>query len=147
VIYKVLVMGAVTDHDVCWRIAGSKVHDGFQETQGRTADAVLSTVKSALASTGFKRVLTTGVFRSSLVLLSGIADCCPTGHSLGAAIATLDAMMLRMQLGSDVQVDSVVFGLPRVGNQAFADMVDSMVRCLYGHVGSAFDINTSLDSV
>lgn len=88
--------------------SGSKVHDGFQETQGRTADIVLSTVKSALSSTGFKRVLV-------------------TGHSLGAAVATLDATMLRMQLDSSVQVDSVVFGLPRVGNQEFADMVDSML--------------------
>lgn len=49
------------------------------------------------------------------------------GHSLGAAIATLDATMLRMQLPSDVTVDSVVFGLPRVGNQQFADMVDAIV--------------------
>lgn len=42
--------------------------------------------------------------------------------------------MLRMQLSSDVEVDSVVFGLPRVGNQQFADMIDSIVRCsLYFH--------------
>lgn len=39
---------------------GSLVHDGFQDTQGRTADLVLSTVKSSLSATGFKRVLTTG---------------------------------------------------------------------------------------
>ncbi len=38
--------------------------------------------------------------------------------------------MLRMQLDPSVQVDSVVFGLPRVGNQEFADMVDSMVCSL-----------------
>lgn len=40
--------------------AGTLVHDGFQETQGRTADTVLSTVKSALSSTGYTRVLVTG---------------------------------------------------------------------------------------
>ncbi|KAJ3532827.1 hypothetical protein NM688_g7367 [Phlebia brevispora] len=88
--------------------SGSLVHDGFQDTQGRTADEVLSAVQSALSSTGFKRVL-----------------C--TGHSLGAAVATLDATMLRMQLPSDVEVDSVVFGLPRVGNQQFANMIDSIL--------------------
>ncbi|KAI0701470.1 alpha/beta-hydrolase [Cytidiella melzeri] len=88
--------------------AGVKVHDGFQQTQNRTSTQVLSTVQSALSSTGFKRVLT-------------------TGHSLGAAVATLDAVMLRQQLSSDVEVDSVVFGLPRVGNQAFADMVDAII--------------------
>ena len=85
------------------------MHDGFHETQGRTADLVLSTVQSALSSSGFTRVL-----------------C--TGHSLGAAVALLDATMLRMNLPSSVEVDSVVFGLPRVGNQQFADMIDSIVR-------------------
>lgn len=86
---------------------GAVVHDGFQDAQERSADDVLSTVQSALKSTGFTRVLT-------------------TGHSLGAAIATLDAVMLKMALPSNIEVDSVVFGLPRVGNQAFADMVDSL---------------------
>ncbi|KAL4246808.1 AB hydrolase superfamily protein [Abortiporus biennis] len=87
--------------------SGVLVHDGFQATQGRTADLVLSTVQSALSSTGFKRVLV-------------------TGHSLGAAIALLDATMLKMHLPSDTQIDSVVFGLPRTGNQAFANMIDAM---------------------
>lgn len=98
---------------------GSLVHDGFQKTQGRTADLVLSTVKSALASTGYTNVLT-------------------TGHSLGAAVATLDATMLRMQLPSNVQVNSVVFGLPRVGNQQFADMIDALVP-QFSHVTNQKD--------
>ena len=51
-----------------------------------------------------------------------------TGHSLGAAVAALDAVMLRMQLPQNVEVDSVVFGQPRTGNQQFADMMDSLVR-------------------
>ncbi|KAI0782829.1 alpha/beta-hydrolase [Abortiporus biennis] len=88
--------------------SGALVHDGFQATQGRTADLVLSTVQAALSSTGYKRVLV-------------------TGHSLGASIALLDATMLKMQLPSDTEIDSVVFGLPRTGNQAFADMIDSLV--------------------
>jgi len=87
---------------------GVKVHDGFQNTQGRTADLVLSTVKSALSSSGFKNVLT-------------------TGHSLGAAVALLDATMLKMLLPSDVTVESVTFGMPRVGNQQFADMIDGLI--------------------
>ncbi|EKM59656.1 uncharacterized protein PHACADRAFT_114705 [Phanerochaete carnosa HHB-10118-sp] len=98
---------------------GSLVHDGFQQTQGRTADLVLSTVKSALASTGYTNVLV-------------------TGHSLGAAVATLDAIMLRMQLPSNVGVDSVVFGLPRVGNQQFANMIDSMLPS-FSHVTNQKD--------
>ncbi|KAI8993878.1 alpha/beta-hydrolase [Trametes punicea] len=85
-----------------------QLHSGFQDTQGRTADIVLSTVKSGLSSTGFKHVLV-------------------TGHSLGAAVASLDAAMLRMALPDDVTIDSVVFGLPRVGNQAWADLLDSLI--------------------
>ena len=85
-----------------------KLHSGFQDTQGRTSGIVLSTVQSGLSSTNFKRVLV-------------------TGHSLGAAIASLDAAMPRMALPDDVQVQSVVFGLPRVGNQAWADLLDSLV--------------------
>ena len=71
-------------------------------------DLVLSTVQDGLSSTGFKNVLV-------------------TGHSLGAAVASLDAAMLRMALPSDVAVSSVVFGLPRVGNQAWADLYDTLV--------------------
>ncbi|GBE86037.1 hypothetical protein SCP_0805610 [Sparassis crispa] len=88
---------------------GTQVHDGFHKAQGRTADLVLSTVRNALASSGYKNVLV-------------------TGHSLGAAVASLDAVMLRMALPGDVQVGSIVFGLPRVGNQQWADLVDSLVR-------------------
>ena len=50
----------------------------------------------------------------------------PNGKLL--AVALLDSTMLRMTLPSSVEVDSVVFGLPRVGNQQFADMIDSIVR-------------------
>ena len=78
-----------------------QLHSGFQDTQGRTADLVLSTVQDGLSSTGFKNVLV-------------------TGHSLGAAVASLDAAMLRMALPDDVAVNAVVVELPRVGNQEWA---------------------------
>ncbi|KAL4243786.1 hypothetical protein ABKN59_010746 [Abortiporus biennis] len=86
---------------------GALVHDGFQSTQGKTSKVVLAEVVNLIHG-GFQRVVV-------------------TGHSLGAAIALLDAVMLRMNLPSSVHVDSVVFGLPRVGNQAFANMVDSIL--------------------
>lgn len=69
----------------------------------------MQTVLSALNSTGFKRVLV-------------------TGHSLGAAIASLDAVMLRSALPKEITVDSVVFGLPRVGDQKWAALLDKLVR-------------------
>ncbi|KAI0262336.1 alpha/beta-hydrolase [Gloeopeniophorella convolvens] len=83
-----------------------KVHDGFSETHGRSADVVLSTVRSALQTTGAQKVAV-------------------TGHSLGAAIATMDALMLRQNLDPGVAINTVVFGLPRGGNAAYADLVDA----------------------
>ncbi len=84
------------------------MHDGFAYTQERTADVILSAVQSALESTRAKKVLV-------------------TGHSLGAAIASIDGMMLRMKLDLSIAVTTTVFGLPRVGNKAWADLVDSTV--------------------
>ncbi|KAL0953219.1 hypothetical protein HGRIS_004472 [Hohenbuehelia grisea] len=83
-----------------------KVHSGFQKTFERTADGVLAGVQKALKATNVKKVVV-------------------TGHSLGAAIATMDAVMLKQALGSSVSVTTTVFGLPRGGNQAWADFVDA----------------------
>lgn len=99
--------------------SGVKLHSGFQETQGRTADLVLSTVQSSLQSNGFKTVLV-------------------TGHSLGAAVASLDAAMLRMALPSDVDVNAVVFGLPRVGNSDWADLVNQLMP-EFAHITNQHD--------
>lgn len=90
---------------------GVKVHGGFQDAFLRTAPGILSGVKSALDSTGFTNVLV-------------------TGHSLGAALATMDTLMLKMALPQEISLSGRVFGLPRGGNQAYADLIDSMVRVL-----------------
>lgn len=44
-----------------------------------------------------------------------------TGHSLGAAIALLDAVYLPLHLPTGTTFSTTVFGLPRVGNAAFAN--------------------------
>ena len=48
-------------------------------------------------------------------------------HETGAAIATMDAILLKQDLDSSVTITTSVFGLPRGGNQAWADFVDSKV--------------------
>ncbi|KAG7094501.1 hypothetical protein E1B28_005330, partial [Marasmius oreades] len=83
-----------------------KVHDGFQKTFERTADGVMDGVQKGLKE-----------FNSTKVLV--------TGHSLGASIATFDALMLKQQLPSSIELKTTVFGMPRAGNKAFADFVDS----------------------
>ncbi|OSD03904.1 alpha/beta-hydrolase [Trametes coccinea BRFM310] len=97
-----------------------KMHDGFAYAQSRTADIVLSTVQSALESTGSKKILV-------------------TGHSLGAAIASIDAMMLKTRLDQNLSLSAVVFGLPRVGNQAWADFVDQTLGSSFTHVTNQND--------
>ncbi|KAK0452770.1 alpha/beta-hydrolase [Desarmillaria tabescens] len=81
------------------------VHFGFLDTFLRTAPIVLSIVKYGISSTG-----------ATTVVL--------TGHSLGATLATLDALMLNDALTS-VSIRTTTFGSPRIGNQAFADFVDA----------------------
>lgn len=99
-------------HSLSLPSANVSVHDGFSKAQARTASTILSTVQSGLSTYNVSKVLI-------------------TGHSLGAAIATMDAVMLRMQLPDSVEMNTVVFGAPRGGNEAWADLVDSTVSWFF----------------
>ncbi|KAJ7187637.1 alpha/beta-hydrolase [Mycena pura] len=85
-----------------------KVHSGFQDTFQRTADGILADVNLALNSTGVTKVVV-------------------TGHSLGAALATMTGAMLKLSLDPSIDVVVTTFGLPRGGNKAWADFLDSNV--------------------
>ncbi|EPQ58491.1 alpha/beta-hydrolase [Gloeophyllum trabeum ATCC 11539] len=86
----------------------ASLHAGFYETFDRTAQSVLSTVSAGLKSKGADNVLI-------------------VGHSLGAAIAVLDGMMLKTMLPANVPVQTRVFGLPRMGNSEWASFVDDTI--------------------
>jgi predicted lipase len=47
------------------------------------------------------------------------------GHSLGAAISLIDSVYLPLWLPSSTTFKTVLYGLPRVGNQAFANYIDA----------------------
>ncbi|KZT25379.1 lipase [Neolentinus lepideus HHB14362 ss-1] len=96
-----------------------EVHSGFAATQAGSAPDVLSAVKTAISK-----------YSTNTITV--------TGHSLGAAIALLDYVYLRVQLSS-VTVKMIGYGLPRVGNQAFADYVDA--------IGGITHINNKEDPV
>ncbi|KAF9024622.1 alpha/beta-hydrolase [Hymenopellis radicata] len=85
-----------------------KVHSGFQNTFERTAAEVMRAVQDGLTSTGSKNLIV-------------------TGHSLGAAIATLDALMFKSALDPSIAVTTTLFGSPRVGDQAFANFADQVL--------------------
>ncbi|KAI0259394.1 Alpha/Beta hydrolase protein [Gloeopeniophorella convolvens] len=82
------------------------VHSGFALEQAKTASAVLSAVKTTLNAHGANTVTV-------------------VGHSLGAALALLDSVYLPLHLPTDVNVRTITYGLPRVGDQVFADYVDA----------------------
>ncbi|KAF7370989.1 Lipase [Mycena sanguinolenta] len=78
------------------------VHEGFRDEHAKTATDVLAAVQTALSQFGVKKVTM-------------------TGHSLGGAIALLDSVYLPLHI-TGVTFQTIVYGLPRVGNQAFADL-------------------------
>ena len=57
------------------------------------------------------------------------------GHSLGAALALLDAVFLPLHLPPSTSFKIIGYGMPRVGNQAFADYVDAHITSLAGGTG------------
>lgn len=84
-----------------------EVHSGFKESQADTATDVLAAVSSAMST-----------YSTSSVTV--------VGHSLGGAIALLDGVYLTLQLPS-ASVSVITYGMPRVGNQEFADWVDEHI--------------------
>ncbi|EKM50550.1 uncharacterized protein PHACADRAFT_263889 [Phanerochaete carnosa HHB-10118-sp] len=97
-----------------------EVHSGFADEQAKTASSILAAVEIAISEHGAEKVTI-------------------VGHSLGAAIALLDAVYLPLHVNS-ASFQTVVYGLPRVGNQAFADYVDA-------HVTSFTRINNKEDPI
>ncbi|KAG2364628.1 hypothetical protein BDR07DRAFT_1482246 [Suillus spraguei] len=83
-----------------------QAHNGFESAQASTATDVLAAVESAMSTYSTKSV--------TLV-----------GHSLGAAITLLDSVYLPLWLPAGTTFTTICYGLPRVGNQAFANYVDA----------------------
>lgn len=84
----------------------TEVHSGFKDAQASTAADVLAAVQTALSKHG----------ATTITLV---------GHSLGAAISLLDSVYLPLHLPSSLTFRTITYGLPRVGNRAFADYVDA----------------------
>ncbi|KAF9646508.1 alpha/beta-hydrolase [Thelephora ganbajun] len=84
-----------------------RVHDGFANAHANAANTVLSAVITGVNTYGTRSVTT-------------------VGHSLGAAISLLDAIFLPLHI-SGLTVTYYGYGLPRVGNQDFANYVDSQL--------------------
>ena len=86
----------------------------------RTAPYILSAVQNTLSA-------------------EGISSVTVVGHSLGGALALLDGVFLSLQLSKDVTVKVISYGMPRVGNKAFANFIDSQLSGLVTHVNNKED--------
>jgi predicted lipase len=85
-----------------------------------TAPKILSTVKQTLSAQ-----------KASAVTV--------VGHSLGGALALLDGLFLRLNLPASVAVKVVSYGMPRVGNQDFANFVDKQLNGQVTHINNQED--------
>lgn len=84
-----------------------QVHDGFQDQHSLTAPTILREVKRLMSAKNTNNVIA-------------------VGHSLGGALAELDALFFTLNLPS-ANVRAVTYGTPRVGNPAFAQLIDAKV--------------------
>jgi len=82
-----------------------EAHSGFANEQAQTAPTILAAVQKAIAAHSATKVTI-------------------VGHSLGAAIALLDGVYLPLHI-SGVSFQVIGYGMPRVGNQDFANYVDA----------------------
>ncbi|KAH9937882.1 lipase [Epithele typhae] len=84
-----------------------KVYKGFQDAFKKRVSATdtLAAVQKAMSTFNTKKVVA-------------------TGHSLGSAMALLESLYYHLNL-PDANVRFFGTGLPRVGNQAFADFIDA----------------------
>ncbi|KAF5379874.1 hypothetical protein D9757_007206 [Collybiopsis confluens] len=82
-----------------------QVHTGFQDEHALTANAILGAVKSLMSSKGTNKIVA-------------------VGHSLGGALAELDTVFFRLNIPS-ASISAMTYGTPRVGNPAWAALVDS----------------------
>jgi predicted lipase len=54
--------------------------------------------------------------------------CNKIGHSLGGALAELDALYFTLNLPAGTAIKAMTYGTPRVGNPAFAQLIGSKAR-------------------
>ncbi|EIM86952.1 alpha/beta-hydrolase [Stereum hirsutum FP-91666 SS1] len=97
--------------------SGIEVHMGFSNDQAKSGPEILAAVNATMTTYNSKTITT-------------------IGHSLGAALAMLDAVMFTTQF-PDASVNHVGYGQPRVGNQDFADYVDANVNVT--HINNKLD--------
>lgn len=104
---------------------GGLVHSGFLQHLDTVYEPLKTTVMNALADNGTVEVLL-------------------TGHSLGAAAATIFASKLQDLAPLHVKMTLITFGSPRVGNSAFTAHLSDSPRLRHYRVQNELDPCTRL---
>ena len=108
------------------------MHDGFQSTFERTANDILGAVSRGLTDNNVGYIYIDGLFMILMNCQNQSTSVLVAGHSLGAILSVMTSVFLKQQLGSQIKtLTPVVFGLPRGGNKAFSDFVNSNVSLSY----------------
>ncbi|KAG7086415.1 hypothetical protein E1B28_002370 [Marasmius oreades] len=103
--------------DIPWSI---KVHLGFKEEHAKTAENILQAVTTTL-------------------MHHPQASVAVVGHSLGGALALLDSLYLALHLAPTTKITMVGYGMPRVGNDAFARYIDQHSTISLYHITNKKD--------
>ncbi|KAJ4475753.1 Alpha/Beta hydrolase protein [Lentinula aciculospora] len=98
------------------------VHYGFQNAFKQSIGVIIGEIKRTLEQHKFDI--------QSLIF---------TGHSQGAAITLLGSLKAHQVFGPSINLKVITFGLPRVGNQPFADYVDSTLGANFYRVTDRMD--------
>ncbi len=110
----------------------------------RSASEILEAVQQAIATYGTHNVVLTGHSLGkphSHILVRLLTSACPCDLRTGAAISLLHTVYLPLHI-SNLKITFVGYGLPRVGNQAFADYVDA-----HDAIASVTHINNKEDPI
>ena len=112
---------------------GVQIHSGFAIEHKKTALKILAEVKRLMAKYSVTNVILVRLHPNfyspveSPVLIWLCADVLKIGHSLGGALAELDAVYMKLNLPAGTTIRGVTFGTPRVGNPAWATFFDSQI--------------------
>ena len=96
------------------------MHEGFANEHAKTAQTILTAVLTLVSQ-----------HSASTVIVAG--------HSLGGALALLDLVYLPLHVPAGTRVSAYTYGLPRVGNAAFANYVDAMESGNLTHINNKED--------
>lgn len=140
--YIIGVTGTENFQDVLLDLNFHKVYFGGQTPGEFIESAAKKNIKSTdpMVHSGFNEYANTAFYKSESgetpygVLLAEKLKENPeiriflTGHSLGGAVATIEAARLLSAGVNPGQLQVVTFGAPAVGNQAFADLYGSRIH-------------------